>query len=520
LDSGNVPQPCSCIGALLMLEAPGILDRISTDFSKHSDYYRTDDVKQLLETLTRRRDPQVIALIEVLLDSSQHHRSAALALSQIATPAAIEAIKSRLLTPDYPHAGGVISQVADAAKLANQEAFTAQAVTSPQFGDHLQRAASFVSLLRDMMNSPNLSARGYASRYLNETAASIEQGLAEPSVVDALVKAASDEDAGLRSAAVSSLAHSQAPQATKAILGALSDADARVRSAAATAAGSHQGDAIVDSLIKLLRDPDVGVVIGACGSLGVLDAEKAVGTIRELQSAEDTRVASTAIDALKAIGAVTNLEAARAKLGMARLATDELGALAEARDKTVVPKLITEMQSNQKTNRSYTDQLVKVLGDIGDTQAVEPLIELLNQRSEPPPGNTSRVPLYGPELPTALGKLGDKRAIEPLEEAMAKASNRQPAAPSTTGRTQRHSFFAALLRLEAPGIVDRIAEEIKGTKSYELSRFLAILGCSGGPQAVPLIVPLLDNPQHCRYAAGVRRRTLHDRNHGVAARIS
>ncbi|MBC8869645.1 MAG: HEAT repeat domain-containing protein [Planctomycetes bacterium] len=502
LESGRVAQPFSCVLALLMLDAPGILDRLSADLRKHSNQYRAESVKQLLEILTRRRDPQAIALIEFLLDSSQHHRSAALSLFEIGTPAAIESVRSRLLTPDYPHAGGVLAQAANAAKLANEETFTAQAVTSPQFGDQLQKAASLASFLRDMKNSPNLSARGYASRYVNETAAGIQQGLAESGVVDAVVKAASDEDAVLRSAAVSSLAHTQAPQATKTILGALSDADARVRSAAATAAGNHQGEAIVDSLIKLLGDPDIGVVIGACGSLGMLKAEKAVESIRELQSADDTRVASTAIDALKAIGAVTNLDAARAKLGMVRLVTDELDALAEARDKAVVPKLIAEMQSNQKTSRSYTDQLVKVLGDIGDTQAVEPLIALLNQRSDPPPGNTSNLPLYGSELPTALGKLGDKRAIEPLEDAMAKESNRKPAAPSTTGRTQRHSFLAALLRLEAPGIVERIAEEIKGTKSYELSRFLEILGRSGGPQVVPLIEPLLDNPQRCHYAAG------------------
>jgi len=501
LNSGRVPQRCSFYGALLMLEVPGILERFSADVGKNLHNHAPDDVKRLLDILTRRRDPQTIPLIEPLLDSYQHHRSAALALIEMGTPAAIEAIRRQLVAPDRAYARTVISQVAEALKQANQQAFTAQAATSPQLEDQLQRAVSLVTLVRDAKNSPSSSVRSNASRYFNETAASIRRSLAEPGVVEALVKAASDEDTGTRSAAVYSLAYSQAPQATEAIIRALSDDNARVRSAAATAAGSHQGETIVDLLVKLLRDPDVDVVIGACDSLGRLKADKAVEGIKELQSAEDTRVAAAAIDALKAIGTVTNLEAARAKLGRVRLSIDELDALSEARDKSVVPKLIAETQSSQKTDRSYTDQLIKVLGDIGDPQAVEPLLDLLNQRSDPPPGSSPHLALCGAELPTALGKLGDKRAIEPLEEALAKASSRQSGASSSAIRTQRHSILAALLRLEAPGIADRVSEELKRTSGYELSPLLVTLGRSGGPQAVPLIEPLLDNPQHCQFAA-------------------
>ncbi|MBC8869644.1 MAG: HEAT repeat domain-containing protein [Planctomycetes bacterium] len=307
---------------------------------------------------------------------------------------------------------------------------------------------------------------------------------AEADVVDALVKAAADENAGTRSEAVFSLASSEDPKATDAIQRAMSDPDAGVRCAAALAADSDRGEKIVESLIDLLDDPDVSVAMAACASLGTLKAEKAVESIRKLQSAEETHFAAAAIDALKAIGSLTTLEAARAKLGIVRLFADELVALAEAKDKADVPKIISVMQSVRKQERYYSDQLVKVLADIGDPQAVEPLIGLLR------PGDSEYSILDENPLPLALGKLGDKRAVKPLEEALA----------SVTG-SQRYPFYVGLLMLEAAGALDRVSTEIeKKSNSYELRKLLEILAQSGHPQAVPLIEPALDSRQHHRSA--------------------
>jgi len=502
LASQRTSQRCPYYGALLMLGVPGMFERISEEVSKKPENHQMSDVTQLLDVLASCGDPKVVVLIQPLLDSSRHHRSAASSLLKVGTREALDAGKSRLLNEEYPHAQTVIIQFGEASRSAGQQPLAAEPATSEQFRDELQRTASLAAFFKDVMSSGNESVRSSASVYYRQTAAGIQQSLAESGVVDSLVKAASDQDAATRWAAVSLLAQSKAPQTTQAILTALTDADARVRTAAASAAARHQGEATINSLVKLLGDPDANVVVAACGSLGMLRAETAVDSIRELQSSEDTRLAAAAINALKTIGTLTTLEAARAKLGMARLSADELHALAWTRDRTVVPKLIVEMQANQTTSRSYTDQIVKALGDIGDPKAVEPLLELLNQRTNSRTDANSFLPQYGPELPTALGKLGDKRAIKPLEEALARAANRRRTVPSLAARSQDHSFLVALLRLEAPGIVERIAEEIKGKKGYEVSSLVKMLGHVGGPQTVPLIEPLLDEPQHCRYAAG------------------
>lgn len=476
--------------------------QVSIDSTQLTDPISTSVNALFKEKLARCGDSQAVALIEPLLDGPQHHRAAAAALSEIATPAALKAIKSRLLAQDYPYAQAVAMQMAEASRLASAQAFSPLPAVSQQSGDELHRVVSLASLFRDVLNSPTSSVRNTASIFFRETTAGIKRKLAEPGVVDALVKAASDEDAGTRATAVSPLAHSQAPEAKQAVIKALTDTDARVRVAAAIAAGSHRSEAIVDSLIKLLGDADGGVVIAACGSLGMLRAEKAADRIRELQSAEDSRLAAVAIDALKAMAALTEHEAARAKLGIAHLSQDELDVLARAKDRTVVPKLITVLQSTQKEQQfRYANQLAEVLGKIGDPQAVEALLEVLNQRSAPPQDYSTKQPLYGSELPLALGKLGDKRSIKPLEEAMAKAGQRTSMVPISTRRSQRYSFLVALSLLEAPGIADRVAEEIKGNKGYEVALLLETLGLAGSPPVVPMIEPFLDDPRHHRIAA-------------------
>ena len=340
---------------------------------------------------------------------------------------------------------------------------------------------------------------------------------AEAGVVEALVKAASHTDGRTRVAAMSSLANSADGKATQAVIKGMSDSEASVRVAAAQAAGSQEAQTVVDPLVGLLDDSDADVVIAASASLGTLKSQEAVPRIRELQASEDQRISAAATDALKAIGALSSLEAARAKLGTGRLSTDELDALAEAKDKTVVPKLIAEMQSNQKADlsfsdrlakargdardssadrrlmaevtsrqkadRSYINQLVKVLGDIGDSRAAEPLLELLHD-----------CPGIYEELPMALGKLGDNRAIKPLEEAL--DSGRIP---------QRCSCYGALLMLEAPGILDRISADVgKNPNNYRtdnVKQLLEILARRRDPQVIPLIEALLDSSQHHRSAA-------------------
>ena len=223
------------------------------------------------------------------------------------------------------------------------------------------------------------------------------------------VKAWEDEQATVRSAVVSALTAASQLEATNVILKAVGDDQPLVRRAAAGAAGSHPVQLVTEPLIHLLDDSDPNVVIAACNSLSRLKADKAVEPLQRLFRDGEDRTAAAAIDALRALGQLSDLQAARSKLGRMQLPSNELELLAREKDKEAVPALIRLTWSSESSY--YTNQLVRVLGDIGDPRAIDPLVELLKGGS-----------LSLTELPVALGKLGDKRAIDPLKAALKKTA--------------------------------------------------------------------------------------------------
>ena len=257
----------------------------------------------------------------------------------------------------------------------------------------------------------------------------------------------------------------------------MADSEASVRSSAALAAGSQDPDKVVDPLIKLLDDAEPSVAIAACGSLGTLKSEEAVARLKQLQAGDSHPLAAAAIDALKATGTLSELEAARAKLGVSRLSSSEFNVLAQAKDKLAVPELITTMQSVDDSN--YARQIATVLGEIGDPAAVEPLVNMLPNSS-----------YTAAEIITAaLGKLGDKRAIEPLQQALQRASG-----------SQRRPVYEVLLMLGAPGIFEQLSSDLNTTQdSSEVDRLLHLLGRAGGDRAIPVIEPFLEAGVNCMH---------------------
>lgn len=304
---------------------------------------------------------------------------------------------------------------------------------------------------------------------------------AEAGVIDALLKAALDEKAGIRAAAIGSLGKADDLKATEAVIQAMSDPETNVRWSAAGAAGDCRPEAVVDALVKLLDDAQSSVVVAACGSLGRLKAKDAAPRLQQLQAAEELALQVAAIDALKAIGVLSELEAALAKLDGGRLSTTEFEILAKADDSRVVPGLLEGMKF-RGSDSYYIDQMARVLGGKGDPAAVEALIDALEH------GYSS-----SGEVPRALGKLGDKRAIKPLQDALKRGSS------SYSG--MRSAIYEALLTLDAPGVFEQAVDELKrSANSYSVGQMIGVLGQSGNKRAVPVVAPYLDDQTHNRAA--------------------
>lgn len=309
-------------------------------------------------------------------------------------------------------------------------------------------------------------------------AAALAKHTSESGVFAALIKAATDENADVRSAVATALAASAGPKATEAIVVAMTDSEPSVRRSAAMAAASRKPESVVEPLIRLLDDKDANVVIASCSSLGTLKSEEAVLSLQQLQTGERLPVAIAAIDALKTIGSLTPQEAARAKLGMGILSAAELNILAQAKDKEAVPQLLLAMQT--ANDADYVRQVAATLGNIGDPAAAEPLLNMF--RNSPRPVA---------EITIAVGKLGDKRAIEPLQQALRRATG-----------TQRLPYQEALLTLDAPGVFDQLSADLKTTEdSTQNALLLGLLARGCGDRAIPVIEPFLDDQRFCQQAA-------------------
>ncbi len=343
------------------------------------------------------------------------------------------------------------------------------------------------------------------------TARALANHLSEQGVVDAVLEAAADRDSRVRSAVAGALAGADDPRATQALVRAMADPESTVRTSAARSAGSHPADAVAEPLLGLLDDSDWRVAVAAATSLGRLKSEPAVPRLQELAAGTNKPLAAAAIDALKAIGVLSELEAAIRKLDVAPLSQNEYEILAQTKEERVVNKLIATMQSNHM--RYDVGPIARTLGQIGDPDAVDPLINQLLYSSQ----MTS-------EVPRALGELGDKRAIEPLQQSLTRASG---------SNDFRMAVQEALLMLDAPGILDQLAASLKEHKNqYDAQRILDVLGRAGDDRAVEIVAPYLDDAQLCRFAAGALleinsdealaeiKNRLHDEDYPHAAMVA
>jgi HEAT repeat protein len=318
--------------------------------------------------------------------------------------------------------------------------------------------------------------------------------LAEAGVVKALAKAAGDAEADVRIAAVGALGGTQAQPDTRqdnsidtvALLTAMADQVPGVRMTAAQSAAAFPCDRARVALIKLLDDADISVKTSSASSLGTLHAKDAVPKLKELQKDPNQQLKTTVIDALKAIGELSPVDAALAKLDGGFLQDGDFAELGKARDKRAVEPLIARLA---QTDNYQIGLIGRTLGEIGDPRAVDPLIQAFVY------GNRN---FNMADVPRALGKLGDKKAIEPLRQVLTVPNQfMQP--------DLRYAIFEGLLLLRAPKAFDDTSAELKkladANQHFQCGPLLVALGRSRDAKAVAIIEPFLANQQVCIQAA-------------------
>lgn len=140
-------------------------------------------------------------------------------------------------------------------------------------------------------------------------------------------------------------------------------------------------------------------------TLANLDGEEAVQLLIGALNDSELLVKKSAANALGQIGNISAAEPLIKTLDDYQMRDDSIKALLRLNIEQVVEKLILALQnrSNWKTIRC---QAVKILVQLGNKKAVEPLIDVLNDTD------------IKTEAIEALVKLGDKRAVELLIQAL------------------------------------------------------------------------------------------------------
>ena len=217
------------------------------------------------------------------------------------------------------------------------------------------------------LKDPNLTIQARAI----DTLVKIE----DPNIVKYLVEILQDESEYIRRAAVEVLNEVADPRAIKDLLSAMRDQDWWVKVRAADALGSIGGPKVVEAVLGLLNDDDEFLRRTAVEILNSIKDERAVDYLINALDDEDWWVRERAADAL-------------AKLGSER----------------AIPALV-KMLDRQPESAKIA---VRALSEIGNTDAIEPLISKLQE---------SDVSLKK-HIIEALGELSSHQHSENIESAL------------------------------------------------------------------------------------------------------
>jgi HEAT repeat protein len=340
-----------------------------------------DTRSQAAEALGALADPEAIGpLVDALGDESDKAADAAgRALVQVGTPA-VESLLSYLQEEEHAASG----------------AWRA-ASTLGEIGD-----AHAVPALIEALQNRSLLTRRYAARALGQ--------IGDPRALPALAIALRDEHKDVRSAATGALA-AFGESALEAVVAALRDKRPEARQMAAYVLGEIGSRRAVKHLIVALQDRQRQVRESAARALGRVGDERAIPPLFGAMSAR--RDEKREIDQ--------------------RIGSDAVQAIAERVGRDAVPALVVILEDRNMVGR---EAAAKALGKAGDSRAVVPLLRTLYGRAVKLPALSAAAATaldwlrptpdaLAPALEDAsayvrmgtverLGEMGNAQAVEPL----------------------------------------------------------------------------------------------------------
>ena len=323
--------------------------------------------------------------------------------------------------------------------------------------------------------------------------------------VPSLGRALGDADPGVRSAAANALGKSGAPEAVLALLGHLDDSAPEVRRDVALALGELGDTRAVVPLIGKIQDARPMVREGVLRSLTQLADTRAVSAlVLSLHDSDDSvRVAALAalsrIAEPSAVPSITSLLRASAD----RVRSAALDALSHIHTAAALKALVDELGSDDPLRPRA--EVVTALGRIG-ALAVPALQVCLSAESDPDRLDGCALALGrsqeiggAPALREALGR----GALRPLAALQAFAELRAPDSLPTVleylsdgDALVRSTALAAAQALLDPRhpdgrAVEPITRALQKTRKQRLeeSKFLDLLGQTGSPRAVSVLLP-------------------------------
>lgn len=294
--------------------------------------------------------------------------------------------------------------------------------------------------------------------------------------------------------------------AAKTLLKLLNDDDPAMRTEAARALGRLGISQTRDRLFQSLLDPDETVRFAVGTALGQLGDARTVPFLLRAIEDGDAVVQQEAEDAMASLG--KNALSALVQLLRSgkppyrAIAAQRLGDLADPRSiKYLIPSLLSEDCQREVSealhkigtpavaplveylkaedpnladvSSALQEQVARVLGKLGDTRAVEPLIRIA--------GDQERDPRLREEAVRVLGKLGDDTAEKTLIDALKDRKGNTPGIRAEAARSLGMLRSRAALTF----LVDAMREPDDALRNYAIDA----LGEVGDPRAVE---PLID----------------------------
>ena len=256
-----------------------------------------------------------------------------------------------------------------------------------------------IAALQGTLRDPNKLVRAAALRAITTS-----NGQVDPAQVAPLLR---DPELDVQNPAIELLCRSKHPDTVRHLVAILKDESEHARRAAVEVLNVVGDESSVKFLLKSIRDDDWWVRSRAADALGKIGGEQVIGAALSLVSDKDEEIRRTAIEILNQ----TKDERALAHLLEATKDSDwwvserAVDALGEIASKKSVPRLLEMLKANPKSVPS----VVRALGKIGDSAAIESVLQALDR-----PETDIRI-----EAMSALVRLADDRSIDPVRAKIA-----------------------------------------------------------------------------------------------------